>query len=73
LLKKIFVRVGNNGLHFILFYFYFSSFYLGVSISISLFLNIDKEEDTLYYRSVMVTIVSYSYDTEKGVEDSGTR
>ena len=58
---------------FILFYFYFSSFYLGVSISISLFLNIDKEEDTLYYRSVMVTIVSYSYDTEKRAEDSGTR
>jgi len=39
------VKVGNNGLSFILLSFSFSSFYFGVSFSFSLFLDIDKEED----------------------------
>ena len=48
-------------------------FYFSFSFSFSLFLDIDKKEHMWHHRSVMVTIVLYSHNIEKGVEGSGTR
>ena len=63
------VRVANDGLGSILFFFSFFLFYF---IFLLLFLY-SRPRQRRGYISHTVTIVSYSHDTEKGIEGSGIR
>ena len=66
---KLNVRVANDELGSILFFFSFFLFYF---IFLLLFLY-SRPRQRRGYISITVTIVSCSHDTEKGIEDSGTR